>query len=235
MNRTLTPQSDLLARLCAFPNLDDLSAQSIEILTPELQAVELPAGEVLLNDGDECRALLLVEKGGIRVYRQNDGGRQMTLYRVEPGESCVLGTSCVIGERAYPALAETLTPTQALVLPAPVFRQLFASDPAVQRFVMELFSRRLADLMLLVSEVGFGRMDLRLARFLLQEAEKQPGQFHPVPLSHEEIALHLGTAREVVSRLLHQFADEGLIRLERRRISLVHPESLRDRSKIDGV
>jgi len=223
--------SSLEQRLRSFPLLAHLSPSSWEQLSAKLIAQEIPEGTLLLQQGDDCQALLLVERGDIRVYRQAENGREITLYRVEPGESCVLGTSCVLGGQAYPARAVVDAPCRALIIPAEIFRELFQQDVAVQEYVMDLFSRRMTGLMMLVSEVSFGRMDQRLARFLGEESEKHPGEFHPISLSHEQIALHLGTAREVVSRLLHQFADEGLIKLERRRISLLRTEELQTRGK----
>ncbi len=214
-------------RLRAFPFLEQLSPESWALLASKLMAREIPPDSLLLQEGDDCQALLLVEEGDIRVYRQAENGREITLYRVDPGESCVLGTSCLLGNKTYPALAKTDKPCRVLIIPADIFRQLFQSDNAVQKFVMDLFTRRMTSLMLLVGEISFGRMDQRLARFIYDEAEKSPGEFHPVTLSHEQIALHLGTAREVVSRLLHQFGEEGLILPERRHISIKDPRGLR--------
>lgn len=218
-------------RLRAFPCLERLKPESWCLLAPELSTQKIPAGTLLLQQGDDCQAILLVESGDIRVYRQAENGREITLYRVEPGESCILGTSCILGGKTYPALAGVDAACRSLVIPARIFRTLFQQDAAVQKYVMDLYSRRMTGLMMLVSEVNFGRMDQRLARFLYEESEKHPGEFHPISLSHEQIALHLGTAREVISRLLHQFADEGLIKLERRRISLLKTEELHLRGK----
>lgn len=213
-------------RLKAFPSLDQISVPGWKLLASNLGSLAIPADTMLLNEGDDCQSLLLLESGEIRVYRQAENGRTITLYRVLPGESCVLGINCLLGGETYPAQAVADEACRALTIPGGVFRQLFREDPATQKFVMDLFSRRMSSLMLLVGEITFGRMDQRLARFIYEAAEKQPGEFHPVTLSHEQIALQLGTAREVISRLLQQFAEEGLIKLERLRISLEKPKEL---------
>jgi len=218
--------ASLEQRLKAFPFLKQISAASCELLSGKLGSLDIPTDTLLLQEGDDCQTLLLVETGDIRVYRQAENGRAITFYHVFPGESCVLGINCLLGEQDYPALAVTDGACRALTIPATVFRQLFREDSAVQQFVTDLFSRRMGSLMLLIGEVAFGRMDQRLARFIYETAKKQPGEFHPITLSHEQIALQLGTAREVISRLLQQFSEEGLIKLERLRISLQKPEKV---------
>jgi len=222
-------QSPLAGRLAAFGFIRLLSERARQKLESECTPLELPAGAALLSAGDDCSALLLVERGGIRVYKQAENGREITLYQVRPGESCVLGTSCILQTASYPAEAVVDAATDALAVPAHLFRELFHSEDAARQFVMELFTLRLSGMMLLVEEVAFRRMDQRLARFLLDEAQLQPGLLRPVTLSHEQIAARLGTAREVVSRLLQNFAAEGEIELERRQIRLQDIESLRAR------
>jgi len=213
-------------RFKAFPFLHKITRMSEELLAGYLDSVDIPAASLLLQEGDDCQMLLLVESGDIRVYRQAENGRTITFYHVSPGESCVLGINCLLREQDYPAQAVTDSPCRALTIPAAIFRQLFRDDPACQEFVMDLFSRRMSSLMLLVGEITFGQMEQRLARFIFETAEKHPGEFHPITLSHEQIALQLGTAREVVSRLLQQFSEEGLIKLERLRISLLKPKEI---------
>jgi len=217
-------------RIAAFPFFDGLSDAGRAMLLDSLQVMRIDAGLELLDEGALCQALLLVESGGIRVFKISPGGREITLYQVDPGESCVLGTSCVVNDLRYPAHAVCLRDTDALAVPATVFRALYESESAVRSFVMELFSRRLADMMLLVEEVAFRRMDERLAVFLLEQGVFSPGVMKPVEMSHGEIASHLGTAREVVSRVLQQFADDGLVRLERKKVIIINSQELRTRT-----
>jgi len=217
-------------RIAAFPFFAGLSETGRTLLLDSLQIMRIDAGLELLDEGALCQALLLVESGGIRVFKISPGGREITLYLVEPGESCVLGTSCVVNDLRYPAHAVCLRDTDALAVPAAVFRTLYETEAPVRAFVMELFSRRLADMMMLVEEVAFRRMDERLAVFLLEQGVLSPGVMKPIEMSHGEIAAHLGTAREVVSRVLQQFADDDLVRLERKKVIIVNSLELQTRT-----
>ncbi len=222
--------ASLTERIARFPFYAPLTPKGKERLLKSLTVMEIADGTQLLDEGAPCQALLLVEAGAIRVFKVSPAGREITLYQVRPGESCVLGTSCVVNTLSYPAHAVAARRTDVLAVPATVFRELYDGEPPVRAFVMDLFSRRLADLMLLVEEVAFRRMDERLAAFLLEKGRMAEGVLRPVEMSHEEIASHLGTAREVVSRMLQQFADEGLVRLERKRIVLQKAGPLEKRS-----
>lgn len=185
-----------------------------------------PAGTVLLDEGQPCDRALLVSRGAIRVYKTSPSGRDITLYLVQPGEMCVLGISCLLRDRRYPAQASVKIDTEALGIPASVFRRLFREEEAVQQFVLDMFSSRLSSVTRLVEEVAFRRMDERLAVFLLKEAVRTPGTYPTVTMSHEQIASHLGTAREVISRLLSRFEDDGLVTLDRRRVRIIEPAKL---------
>ncbi len=219
--------SSLQSRLQAFPFFSRLTPAGQQQMLDSVSACPLSAGELLLTEGSECQALLLVERGAIRVYKLASSGREITLYQVGPGESCVLGTSCVINHNGYPALAMTTSKTDALAVPASLFRKLYESETAIRAFVMALFSERFSNLMLLVEEVAFAKMDERLATFLVEHAVLDSRTLQPICLSHDEVAAHLGTAREVVTRLLQQFSDLGLISLSRKRIEVNDLEGLK--------
>ena len=212
--------SPLHDKLTAFPFYSQLSSAGQQQMLNSVSSCQLPTGDLLMTEGSECQALLLVERGGIRVYKLAPSGREITLYRVGPGESCVLGTTCIINHKGYPALAMVANQIDALAVPAQLFRSLYETETAIRSFVMELFSQRFSNLMLLVEEVAFARMDERLTAFLIEHAVSGPGLTQPIRMSHDEIAAHLGTAREVVSRLLQQFSDQGLITLARKRIEI---------------
>jgi CRP/FNR family transcriptional regulator len=209
-----------------FPFGPGLSARGADKLRRFISTARFPAGTVLLDEGSRCETLLLVRSGAIRVIKASPAGREITLYFVQAGEMCVLGISCLLSDHRYPATAVTKVDTDALVVPGGIFRELFREEPAVQQFVIDLFSLRLTAVMTLVEEVAFRKMDQRLAAFLLRESSGGPGLYRPVEMSHEQIAGHLGTAREVVSRILSQFEEDGLIALERRRVRIADPAKL---------
>lgn len=174
----------------------------------------------MLQEGEPCPALMLVESGHLRVFKTSESGRQITLYRVHPGDACVIGMSCALSGAMYPANVDAPIGCEAVIVPARVFKELFAVEPAVQSLVIDRVSVILSELMTLVAEVAFRRVDQRLAKFLLDDASGE------VRLSHEQIATNLGTAREVVSRLLENFRDDGWISVDRRRISVLDRAAL---------
>lgn len=222
MNGLRNPDDPVLL----FPFAAGLTARGADRLRQSLSSAHVPAGKILLEEGSRCETLLLVRSGTIRVFKATPAGREITLYLVQAGEMCILGISCLFSDQRYPAMAAVMEDVDALVVPGGVFRELFRDEPAVRQFVVDLFSRRLDVVMTLVEEVAFRKMDQRLAAFLLRKSSEKTGRFRPVEMSHEQIADHLGTAREVVSRLLSQFEDDGMIELDRRRVRIADPAKL---------
>lgn len=192
-------------------------------LEPEAQAlvaegarhVRLGRGQTAFQPGQACTAFLLVNAGSVKVSTVTETGRELLLYRVGPGETCVLTTACLLAQSDYDAEGVAEAETEALAIPRPLFEQLLAQSPAFRRFVFSSYGDRLRDLIGLVQEVSQRHLDRRLARFLVLRAGT------PIAMTHQAIAAELGTAREVVGRLLKQFAAEGLVALERRQI-IVH-------------
>ncbi len=177
-----------------------------------------PAGERLFQAGDPCRHFVLVLEGSIRVQYLDEEGNEIVLYRVSQGETCILTTSCLLGASAYPAEGIVETALRAALAPAAVFRQALACE-AVRDFVFTAMGRRLVDLMRRIDELAFRRLDRRLARYLLGRGEE-------VRVTHQEIAVELGSAREVVSRLLKDFERRGWVSLGRGHIKVHAPEAL---------
>jgi CRP/FNR family transcriptional regulator len=154
----------------------------------------------------------MVTAGSVKVSTVTDSGRELLLYRVGPGQTCVLTTAALLAHADYDAEGMAETDTEALAIPRPLFEELLASSPAFRQFVFSSYGERLRDLIGLVQEVSQRHVDRRLARFLAERAQS------PIVMTHQEIAAELGTAREVVSRLLKQFAGEGLVVIERRHV-----------------
>jgi CRP/FNR family transcriptional regulator len=183
----------------------------------------LPAGTRYLREGDGCAGIALVLSGRLRVAKTSPGGRSITLYHIEPGETCILTASCLLAGSRYPAEAVVVEEVAALLLPGDLFRQYFDTVASVRAFVLDHFTDRLAAVMALVEEVAFRRVDQRVARWLADE----DAAGRVVTLSHEGIADHLGTARVVVSRILEDFEARGWLRLGRRRVDVLEPAALR--------
>ncbi|WP_366657223.1 Crp/Fnr family transcriptional regulator [Fodinicurvata sp. EGI_FJ10296] len=168
-------------------------------------------------------SLLFLFEGTIRVSQTSDNGRDIVLYRVDAGESCVLTTACMLAEEAYNAEGIAETPITVVALPRTAFDRIVGEEPAFRSFVFAAYSRRLIDLLRVVDDVAFGRIDVRLADRLLALA----GGDKEILATHQNIASELGTAREVISRVLHDFQKRGMISQSRKRITLIDKPALR--------
>lgn len=211
-----------------FPFLNQLAAPMRERVLSEGSTVTLPAGAFICMEGDACGAFALVLDGRVRVYKSSAEGRELTLYRINPGSGCILTASCLLSDRAFPAFAQAETDVTAWMVPASTFRTSFAEDPVWQTFVNDLLAQRLAEVIEIVEEVAFRRLDARLAQHLLALVDDaDPSVVHT---THEALAVELGSAREVVSRLLKSFELEGLVELSRGEIRLADKPGLRVRA-----
>lgn len=182
-------------------------------LEREAASLERPAGTVLFDVGSPCSGLLLIESGLVRVSRLGEDGRELQLYRVEPGETCVLTVSCLLGRADYPARGIAETAVRGVYLPAPLFERLSAESAPFRDFVYRAFSERLTSLVDLAASVTFEHLDQRLARALLERV-RTSGRI-VLGVTHAELASELASARERVSRLLGGFADAGIVELGR--------------------
>ncbi len=183
------------------------------------RVTHVPAGTHICMEGDRCGFIPLVVEGTARVYKMAENGREITLYRIEPGGSCVVTASCIIGERDFPAFAIAETDVTAIVVGADRFQRLTRESHAWHAYVYGLLSRKLADVIELVEEVAFRRVDARLLDYL--QAEASGGVLQR---THEAMAADLGTSREVVSRLLKDLEEQGRVQRERGGVRLMSPD-----------
>jgi CRP/FNR family transcriptional regulator, anaerobic regulatory protein len=211
-----------MEQLAQIPGLE---AEAQTRIAAAARSVRIPGGQGVFHPGDPCGAFLLVTAGSVKVSTMTDSGRELLLYRVGPGQTCVLTTAALLAHGDYDAEGMTETDTEALAIPRPLFEELLASSPAFRRFVFSSYGERLRDLIGLVQEVSQRHVDRRLARFLAERAAS------PIEMTQQEIAAEIGTAREVVSRLLKQFAGEGLVSIERRHVVVTDAARLRQFSQ----
>jgi CRP/FNR family transcriptional regulator len=203
-----------------YPALADLPAAEYEaVLATEVQAVSAPAGTLMFDEGAPCQGFPLVLTGAIRVARGAPNGRSLELYRVTAGELCVVSSACLFGDHPLTAYGQTTAPTDLLVL-SPAGFERWTAHAAFRRFVFGALADRLTDLMALAEAVAFQRLDQRLAAALL-------GHGSSLHLTHQALADELGTAREIITRLLRRFETAGWVRLGREQIEVLDPESLR--------
>jgi CRP/FNR family transcriptional regulator len=214
--------------LAAFPSLAGLEPESRRVLASGLRPVAVPAGTVLFADGTACHSFVLLLEGSVRVQKVAETGREIVLYRVEPGQTCVLTTNCLLAEGLYGADGVAETALRGFTLAPGVFQSLLAASAVFRRFVFSAYATRVSDLLMLIEEVAFGRIDQRLAHHLLSRAVvTDPDGTAVVMATHQDLAVELGTAREVVSRQLKDFERRGWVALARGRVSLLMTEALR--------
>lgn len=187
----------------------------------------LPAGADFCREGDEAAELALVGSGDIRVFKTSLTGREIALYHVQEGGACLVNMLSVFLARPAMASARIEVAIEAVVIPAAVFRALLSSSSTVREFVFEAMAVRLIDVMTLIEEIAFRRMDERLAEYLEQRFDHRGAGPRQIAVTHEEIARELGTAREVISRLLKELERAGAVRLARGSIELRDDAALR--------
>jgi CRP/FNR family transcriptional regulator len=202
-----------------YPVLQDLPASLQTRLAEMIQPMTVPAGTVLFDEQQPCQGFPFVLSGSIRVVKLAANGRELPLYKVLPGESCIITSSCLLGHADYNARGVTESETTLVLLPRGLFDEMLR-ETSFRDFVFDLFAERISELMQLVEEVAFRKLDQRLANLLL-------GKGRQLHTTHQHLADELGSVREMVSRLLKGFADQGLVRLGREQIEILDPAGLR--------
>ncbi len=210
-----------------FPFLRELAPELHRELFQSASFARIPAGHPVCLEGAFCPHLALILSGSARVYKLGESGRDITLYRVDAGQSCILTASCILSESAFPAFAECAEPTEAVLLPSARVRDWTARSETFRHYLFGLMSQRLGDLIGVLEEVVFRRLDQRLAAYLL---ERGSGTDQRIKTTHQEIASDLGSSREVVSRLLKELEGCGLIRTARGVIQVLNTAGLEAKS-----
>jgi len=201
--------------LGTFPIFRNAPADLVDAILSGAIPKPFERGDSLYTEGDSCPFIGFLISGELRVFKVGEGGREITLYEVFPGETCILNASCILSHLRYPANAAAITNGDMLLVSAELFRKLIAQYEEMRRFVFRLFTYRFSAIIELVEEVAFGSMDGRLMDYLLEKAENDV-----IQATHQEIADNLGTSREVVSRLLKDFERRGRVFLSRNRIRI---------------
>ncbi len=192
-----------------------------------LPITEAPKGTVLFCPGDAARGFVVVLKGRVEVFLVGPNGREILLYPVEPGQSCVQSTLGLLGGDDYSGEAITTTECTLVLIPRDLFLPLMDRSTAFRQFVFASFANRMQGMMHLLEQVAFQKVESRLAKALLKRAENDA-----VMATHQELAVAIGSAREVVSRRLEAMAKRGFVRLDRGRVQLVDKDSLQALSQI---
>lgn len=205
-----------------FPGLADLSPAVSDLLDTRSVSAALKKGAVIFGPGKPADNLLLLVSGTVRVQQLSEAGREIVLYRVHAGESCVLTTACLFAFEDYSAEGVAETDVEAILIPRDTFDALMAISKEFRAFVFEAYSKRITDLFMVIEEIAFKRMDIRVAQKLLELQDAQKTLY----LTHQQMAVELGTAREVISRQLKEFERRGWLTLSRGVIELRDPAAI---------
>lgn len=206
-----------------FPALTGLDAASRREVEAGARTITVRRSSVIFGPGKAAENLLLVLEGTVRVQQVSEGGREIVLYRVESGESCVLTTACLLAQDTYSAEGIAETDVTAIAIPRGLFDTLIARSPDFRRFVFSAYAERITDLFLTIEDIAFQRMDIRLAARLIRLADEH----QIVKATHQQLAAELGSAREVVSRLLQEFQRRNWVAQTRGTIELRDAAALR--------
>ncbi len=179
-----------------------------------------------IHDGNECSGVIFVRSGCLRVYMLSDEGRDITLYRLYPGDLCMLSASCVLEAITFDVLIDAEEDSACYVISGPAFAAASERNPRIQIFALETAVSRFSDVMWVMQQILFMSMDRRLAIFLLDESARTGSD--TISMTHGQIARYMGSAREVVSRMLKYFVNEGMVESLRGGIRILDKKRLRD-------
>lgn len=219
-------KEDVRAILGRFSFYRDATGALQEEMLAAAAPAHLSAGAYFYHEGDRCGHVAFVGSGDLRVYKTADTAQEITLYHVQDDEPCLVNMLAVFLDRPAMASAVVEAPTHAVLMPAALFRRWLETSSDLRRFVFESLATRIIDVLVLVESLAFHRTDERLARLLLDRFSNDAHPARVISRTHEELARELGTAREVVSRLIKEFERLGAITVGRGRIELVDPAVL---------
>ena len=209
---------DMKRTLTQLPFWPSLTEQEQETLRRSAFVRHYEKGAFIHSSDNECLGMMFVLSGEIRTYLLSEEGREVTLFRLYPGELCVLSASCVISQITFDTQMTAGPDTDVLIIPANVIAALKEQNLHVRCFLYELATKRFFDVMWAMQQIMFKGLDRRLADFLLAEAERTGSD--TIRMTHEQIAQHISSAREAVARMLKNFSEDGLVELKRGAITM---------------
>ena len=208
-----------------FPIWDKLTPQQQTVLAQASSLHSVPRGTVIHNGNLDCIGLLLIRSGQLRAYILSDEGREITLYRLFDMDMCLFSASCMMPSIQFEVIVEAEKDAQFWIIPPNVYRALMEESAPVANYTSELMASRFSEVIWLVEQVMWKSFDKRLAGFLLEETALEGTR--KLKITHERIGNHMGTAREVVTRMLRYFQSEGMVRLSRGGIEVLDEKKLR--------
>jgi len=207
-----------------FPIWDRLTSSEQETLQNAAVKRTAPKGTVLHNGSADCEGLFVVHSGQLRAYILSDEGKEVTIYRLFPRDICLFSASCMMSSIQFEITIEAEKDSGLFIIPAEVYRSLMERSAAVANYTNQIMATRFSDVMWLIEQVMWKSFDSRLAAFLLEESSLE--ETDTLKITHERIANHMGTAREVVTRMLKYFQSEGMVTLTRGGVQLICRDKL---------
>lgn len=207
-----------------FPFWDELSEADREYICQNSFSVTYPKG-TNIHSGSDCSGVILVRSGSLRLYIMSEDGKDITLYRLHKGDLCMLSASCVLRSITFDVFVDAEEDSECDVIGGAVFAEISERNPNIKIFALETAVARFSDVMWVMQQILFMSMDKRLAIFLSDESARTGSD--TVTLTHEQIARYIGSAREVVSRMLKYFASEGIVESSRKGIRILDKKRLR--------
>ena len=208
-----------------FPFWNEISEEDREYLCQNSLALTYPKGTTI-HDGNECSGVILVRSGSLRMYMMSDEGKDITLYRLHKGEMCMLSASCVLQSITFDVLIDAEEDSECYVISGPAYAKVSEHNSNLKIFALETAVSRFSDVMWIMQQILFMSLDKRVAIFLLDESSRISSDI--IPLTHEQIARYIGSAREAVSRMLKYFSNDGVVEVSRKGVRLLDKKRLRE-------
>ena len=209
-----------------FPIWNKLTAPQQERLLSNLMERKISKGTVIHNGSMDCTGLLLVKSGQLRAYILSDEGREITIYRLFDRDMCLFSASCIMRSIQFEVTIETEKDTELWIIPAEIYQSIMEESAPVSNYTNELMATRFSDVMWLMEQVMWKSLDKRVAAFLLEEMSIEGT--NQLKITHETIANHLGSHREVITRMLRYFQNEGMVKLSRGTIEITDAKKLEE-------
>ncbi|HOJ47673.1 MAG TPA: Crp/Fnr family transcriptional regulator [Bacillota bacterium] len=209
----------------SFPFWEKLTNEERELLERNVSVVKYSKGENIHSGGTSCKGIMIIKSGSLRTYLLSEGGREVTLYRLYNGDVCVLSASCVLDYITFDVFVDAEEDSEVVIIGASAFQAVMNSNIYVECYAYKMIAESFSNVMWAVQQILFMSFDRRLANFLYEEMKKTGSD--TVSLTHEQVAKYMGSAREVVTRMLKYFVNEGIVELSRGGIKIIDMHKLK--------
>lgn len=209
-----------------FPFWKELQPTEKAIVEENVRVEKYEKGTVINRTNEECKGLMAVRSGQLRTYILSEEGREVTLFRVQEEEICVLSASCLMDSIIFDVLIEAMEQTEVMIIPSSVLHQIKEKNPYVELYLYKTATEKFSDVMWTMQQILFLRIDQRVATFIWDEMQRRKSM--TLEITHDEIARYIGSAREVVTKVLKYLAQEKIVELKRGKIEILNKEKLKN-------